>query len=117
MAHPLLEKAAQHLAQARAINDEFKEREMPAEAAHTMEQHLHKASEYRSRVTREAALADNESWLKEPDYKHDMGAAGERVAGEFGHGGILLESERKEKQRKSFFDYVRKGMSGVGAEV
>lgn len=117
MAHPLLEKAAQHLAQARAINDEFNGKDMPAEAAHTMEQHLHKASEYRSRVTREAMLADNETWLAEPDYKHDMGAAGERVAGQFGHGEILLESERKEKQRESFFNYVRKGMAGVAPEV
>lgn len=117
MAHPLLEKAAQHLAQARAINDEFEGKDMPAEAAHQMEQHIKKSTEYRSRVTREAALSDNESWLKEPDYKHDMGAGGERVAGEFGHGEILLESERTEKQMKSFLGFVRKGLSGVQPEV
>lgn len=117
MAHPLLEKAAQHNAKARAINDEFDGKDMPAEAAHQMEQHIKKASEYRSRVTREAVLSDNEEWLAEPDYKHDMGAGGERVAERFGHGDIMLESERAEKQRKSFFDFIRKGATGVAPEV
>lgn len=116
MAHPLLEKAAQHLAKARAINDEFAGKDMPAEAAHQMEQHLAKASDYRSRVTREAALSDNEEWIKEPQYKHDMGS-GERVAEKFGHGEILLEGERSEKQRESFFNFVRKGFNGVAPEV
>lgn len=117
MAHPLLEKAAQHIAQARAINDEFAGKDMPAEAAHQMQAHLQKASDYRARVTREAQLADNEEWLAEPDYKHDLGPAGEKVAASFGHGGALLESERKELERKSFVDFVRKGTAGVRAEV
>jgi HK97 family phage major capsid protein len=116
MAHPLLEKAAQHTAQARAINDEFQGRDMPAEAAHQMEQHLSKASDYRKRVTREAQLSDNESWLAEPDYKHDM-TGGEGIATKFGHGELMLDTERKEKERKSFVDFVRKGFAGVVPEV
>lgn len=117
MAHPLLEKAAQHLAQARAINDEFQGKDMPAEAAHQMEQHLGKASELRSRVTREASLSDNESWMSDPEYKHDMGAGGARSLTGIDHGDILLESERAEKQRESFYNFVRKGFAGVAPEV
>ena len=117
MAHPLLEKAAQHVAQARAINDEFAGKDMPAEAAHQMEQHVAKAGELRSRVTREANLADNESWLSDPEYKHDMGAGGARSLTGIDHGNILLESERTEKQRESFFNFVRKGMSGVAPDA
>jgi len=116
MAHPLLEKAAQHIAQARAINDEFQGKDMPAEAAKQMQAHLAKATDYRARVTREAQLKDNESWLSEPDYKHSM-TGGEDVAAEFGHGGAMLDSERKEKERKSFVGFVRKGFAGVDTAV
>lgn len=116
--HPLLVKAAQHTAQARAINDEFEGKDMPAEAAHQMEGHLKKASEYRRAVEREQQLKDNESWLSEPDYKHDGGASegGQRLGGTDA-GEFLLESERKDKELKSFLGFVRKGFDGVAPEV
>lgn len=116
--HPLLVKAAQHTAQARAINDEFEGKEMPAEAAHQMEGHLKKAGEFRRAVERERQLQDNESWLSEPDYKHDGGASegGQRLGGTDA-GEFLLESERKDKTMKSFLGYVRKGEAGIAPEV
>ena len=118
MAHPLLEKAAQHIKQARAINDEFDGRDMPAEAAHTMNLHLQKAAEYRNRVQAEAALQDTETWLAEPEYKHDMsGGGGERIPASFGSSSELLETERKAKVGQSFFDYLRKGVDGIQHEV
>lgn len=115
MAHPLLERAAQHTAQARAINDEFEGKAMPAEAATQMKQHLSKASEYRSRVEAEAELKANEAWISEPQYKHDM-VGGGSIAEGFGHGEIILESERKELQRKAFHNYIRHGIDGMSRE-
>lgn len=115
MAHPLLERAAQHTAQARAINDEFEGKAMPAEAAQQMKQHLSKASEYRSRVEAEAELKANEAWIAEPQYKHDM-VGGGSIADDFGHGDIILESERKELQRKAFHHYVQHGIEGLSRE-
>src|SRR6266545_164108 len=119
MAHPLLIKAAEHVAQARAINDEFEGKVMPAEAAHQMQQHLEKASEYKARCNREAALMDMEGWVKEPQYKHDMNGgapegadpsgAGGSIADKFGHGTALLESEKQKAQNHAFFEYLRKG--------
>ncbi|WP_116051686.1 phage major capsid protein [Amycolatopsis palatopharyngis] len=117
MAHPLLDKAARHTAQARAINDEFEGKAMPAEAAHQMDGHLGKAAEYRKQWNREQALTDNESFLDEPVYKHDMGAGefkgsvGGTSAGEF-----LLDSERKERKGQAFFDYCRKGLDALTIE-
>lgn len=117
MAHALLEKAARHTAQARAINDEFEGKEMPAEAANQMDGHLAKAAEYRKQWNRQQALEDHQSFLDEPVYKHDMGAGetkgpiGGTSAGEF-----LLDSERKEKATKSFFDFCRKGLDGISIE-
>jgi len=108
MAHPFLEKAAQHTAQARAINDEFEGKDMPAEAARQMQGHLQKATEYRSRVTREAQLKDTEDWISEPQYKHDM-TGGDAIASDFGHGSFMLDSEKKEMRRSAFFDFLRKG--------
>lgn len=117
MAHPLLVKAAQHLAAARAINDEFSEKEMPAEASNQMKQHLAKAREYRQRVETSAEMEDMNSWISEPEYKHDMGSGGERIAAQFGHGEALLDSEKKERSQKAFFDYVRRGLGGMNHEV
>lgn len=111
MAHPFLEKAAQHTAQARAINDEFEGKEMPAEAARQMQGHLVKATEYRARVTAEAQLKDTESWISEPQYKHDPTNFGEKTADEFGHGSFMLPNEVKDAKRAAFFDYLRKGDS------
>lgn len=115
MAHPLLVKAAEHIAKARAINDEFEGQAMPAEAAHQMEQHLATAAEYRKRVEREAALQDTEQWIAEPQYKHDM-SSGQQIAQSFGHGQPLMEEEKRDHAVKSFFDYVRKGMGGLKVE-
>ncbi|MFF2493246.1 phage major capsid protein [Agromyces sp. NPDC058064] len=115
MAHPLLERAAQHTAQARAINDEFEGKAMPAEAASSMKQHLAKASEYRSRVEAEAELKANEAWISEPQYKHDMTGGGS-ISESFGHGEIILESERKELQRKAFHSYLKHGIDGLSRE-
>jgi HK97 family phage major capsid protein len=115
MAHPLLERAAQHTAQARAINDEFEGKDMPAEAARQMQAHLAKATDYRARVTREAQLKATEDWIAEPQYKHDM-TGGSDVATDFGHGSIMLESEKKHAERSAFFDFIRKGESGLRME-
>lgn len=115
MAHPLLERAAQHTAQARAINDEFEGKSMPAEAAAQMKQHLTKASEYRSRVEAEAELKANEQWISEPQYKHDM-LGGGSIAESFGHGDVILESEKKELERKAFHHFVQHGIQGLSRE-
>lgn len=111
MSHPFLERAAQHLAQARAINDEFDGKEMPSEAARQMEAHLAKATDLRRRVEREEALKSNEAWLSEPQYKHDMTGGGEngRTGNEVTISHPLLESERREASKAAFFEYVRKG--------
>lgn len=120
MAHPLLEKAAQHTAAARAINDEYEGKQMPAEAARQMEQHLAAATEYRKRVEREAALQDTEGWLKEPDYKHTM-VGGETASGgvpaEWAQGASAVTDEAKaERARKSFFEFCRKGLDALNME-
>ena len=115
MAHPLLERAAKHTAQARAINDEFDGKDMPAEAARQMQAHLQKATEYRARVTREAQLKDTEDWISEPQYKHEM-TGGEPIAAEFGHGAPLLDSEKKAAAKSAFFDFIRKGADQMDRE-
>lgn len=115
MSHPMLQRAAQHTAQARAINDEFQGKTMPAEAARQMDEHLKKSSEYRRAVEREAALKASEEWIAEPQYKHDM-TGGEAIASEFGHGAPLLDSEKKEAARGAFFDFLRKGHDGLRVE-
>ncbi len=116
MAHPLLVKAAEHTAQARAINDEFEGKSMPAEAARQMDAHLKAASEYRQRVQREASLQDTETWLQDPDYKHDM-VGGPAIAEQFGHGlQPVTDEAKKERQNKSFFTYVRAGMDSLTVE-
>jgi HK97 family phage major capsid protein len=113
--HPLLERAAQHLAQARAINDEFQGKAMPGEAGTQMRAHLQKASEYRTRVDAEAELKANEQWLAEPQYKHDM-VGGGSIAESFGHGEVVLESERKELHRRAFHHYLKHGIDGMSRE-
>ncbi len=97
----MAQRAAEHTAQARAIDREFTGKPMPLEAAKQMNQHLTKASEFRRR----AELAAHEAWLREPQYKHDMvGGAGfeskdaggfDSVASldyEYGRGGPSAES-------------------------
>lgn len=113
--HPLLVKAAQHTAQARAINDEFEGKAMPAEAAREMDEHLAKAAEYRSRVTREAALVESEQFIAEPQYKHDM-TNGTKIAEAFGHGQPIVAEQKAEYARKAFWDFVRKGEQALSME-
>ncbi|NNG20503.1 phage major capsid protein [Naumannella sp. ID2617S] len=111
MAHPLLERAAKHNAQARAINDEFEGKEMPAEAFRQMSGHLEKATELRRRHEREEQLKDNERYLSEPQYKHsptDFGGNGGEL-GSTGAGEFLLDSEKQQRAKNAFFDYIRKG--------
>lgn len=115
MVHPFLEQAAQHLAQARAINDEFEGKAMPAEANAQMKAHLGQATTLRGRVNAEAELKANEAWLAEPQYKHDM-TGGSQVAEEFGHGAPLLASEKKALGHEAFMTYVRKGADGLSRE-
>lgn len=115
MTHPLLEQTAQHLAQARAINDEFEGKAMPAEAARQMQAHLAAASDSRKRVSAEAELKANEAWLAEPQYKHGM-TGGDQLAAEFGHGAPLLASEKKAAAHEAFLTYVRKGADGLSRE-
>jgi HK97 family phage major capsid protein len=119
MAHPLLEQAMVHTQQARAINDEYEGKTMPAEAARQMEEHLNKASELRRRVDAEARLQETEQWISEPQYKHDMGGPGEKIASEFGHGDykVQLERDRKERHKKAFFEYIRKGPRDMSPEL
>lgn len=116
MAHPLLERAAQHVAQARAINDQFEGKAMPAEAAHQMAEHLKSANEYRTRVEREAALLDQEKFLSEPEYKHEMTGAGASLPESFGRGSALLDSEKKELKRQAFWGFIRSGDEGLTRE-
>jgi len=115
MTHPFLEQAAQHLAQARAINDEFEGKAMPAEAGTQMKAHLAQASTLRDRVSAEAELKANEAWLSEPQYKHDMTGGGS-VADEFGHGAPLLASEKKAFAHEAFMTFVRKGADSMSRE-
>lgn len=83
MSNPLLDKAAQHTARARAIHDEFRGKEMPQVAADQMEGHLQKASEYRKRVDREEGLTSMEDYLSAPQHKHDMhGDSGKSYTGD-----------------------------------
>lgn len=119
MAHPLLEQAMIHTQQARAINDEYDGKSMPAEAARQMEEHLNKASELRRRVDAEARLQETEQWISEPQYKHDMGVTGEKIAGEFGHGDykVQLKKDRDERTKKAFFEYLRKGERDMAPEL
>lgn len=81
MAHPLIEQAAQHLAQARAIDQEFEGKAMPEEAGRQMKAHLDKASELRGRADAKEQLKAHEDWLAEPVYTHNMtGAPGAKDA-------------------------------------
>lgn len=113
--HPLLVKAAQHTAQARAINDEFEGKSMPAEAAREMDEHLAKAAELRQRVTREAALVENEQWINEPQYAHDM-TNGVKIAEQFGHGRPLVDEQQKDYAKKAFLQYLRGGKESLSME-
>jgi HK97 family phage major capsid protein len=112
MAHPLLQKAAEHIAQARRINDEFEGKQMPADAAHQMQQHLDAATEYKRHANLEASLTTSEAWLHEPQYKHDMsggyGGLGGQSFDTKGYGGY--DSVRREVT--DFCRFLREGKSG-----
>jgi HK97 family phage major capsid protein len=115
--HPLLEKAAQHVAKARAINDQYEGKPMPAEAAHQMKQHLTSATELRQRVDREKLLDDHEGYLAEPQYRHDMSNGAAVDDDGYGRKGYTPGNgpERQDpegglsRQTKAFLDFVRTG--------
>ena len=115
MTHPKLERIAQHLAQARAIQDEFEDKQMPAEAFKQQKAHLEQATGLRREVEAEAQLKANEEWVAEPQYKHDMVGGGD-IASQFGHGSFMLEGEKKDFAKASFFNYLRKGNDGIKME-
>lgn len=117
MAHPLLEKAANLVEQARALNDEFADKStMPAEVAHKIDTLLGNATECRKQVEREARLSDLDGFLREPEYKHDM-SGGAAIARDFGHGEALTTAQREERHSKAFFDFVRKGTNALAPEA
>ena len=105
MTHPKLERIAQHLAQARAIQDEFEGKDMPAEAYTQQKGHLERASTLRREVESEVALKAHEAWVSEPQYSHDMIVGAE----DLGHGSFMLEGEKKDFAKSAFFDFLRKG--------
>lgn len=115
--HPLLVKAAKLVEQARAIQEEYSgdPSKMPADVAEVQDRLLKAASQHRRAVEREAAIEDHTTWLSEPEYKHDM-THGDTVARSFGHGAPLLESERKDRQKAAFFEYLRKGYNAMSME-
>lgn len=117
-AHPLLVKAAQLIEQARAIKEEYADdpTRMPADVAQTQDRLLLKASELRKSVERDAHLADLTKFLEEPEYKHDM-TGGDAIAREIGHGTPLLESEKRERQSKAFWSWVKFGEKAMQNEV
>ncbi|MFD5468893.1 phage major capsid protein [Streptomyces sp. NPDC127105] len=111
-AHPLLVRAAKCVEQARALNDEFEDKtRMPKEVAQRIDGLLTEASSCKRQVEREARLQDLDSYLHEPDYKHDMSTGD--GAGSFSAAGIekvfTTDRERKEAQQAAFLMYVRKG--------
>ena len=97
--------AAKHVAQARAIQDSFEGKAMPAEAARQMGAHLDKAQRYRH----QGELELEEKWLQTPRYVHDMTSNGTKewtgIDGQPGGwdtaGRELLPGERK------MVDFVR----------
>lgn len=119
-AHPLLVRAAKCIEQARALNDEFSDpTRMPAEVAQRIKALVGEASKCRQQVTVEAQMTDMDSWLKEPDLKHDMG--GGSGAGSVSLAGVdgmfTTEKERKARGQKAFFEFVRKGHAGMNHEL
>jgi HK97 family phage major capsid protein len=114
--HPSLVKAAELLAQARAIQEEFKDDPslMPADVAATQQRLLDRAKDLRDSVTREVALSEHENWLSEPQYTADPSGG---AAKSLGHGMPLLESERKERQTKAFWEAVRHGKDNIPNEM
>lgn len=111
-ANPLLVRAAKAIEQARALSDEFEDKtRMPAEVAKRIDALLSDASSCRKQVQREAHMQDLDSFLHEPNYKHDMSTGDS--AGSFSAAGseqvFTTNRERKEAQQKAFLAYVRKG--------
>lgn len=120
MTNPLYAKAAEQLAKARAINDEYEGKPMPAEAAHQMGQHLKAASEFRQRAEREDLLTEQEQFLAEPHYKHDMSngatdlyGAHDGASGTKGYTpgqSIDQQGDGLSRATKSFLNWVRTGV-------
>ncbi len=117
--HPLLVRAAQCIEQARALNDEFDDKtRMPAEVTKKIDALLGEASSCKRQVKREAKITDLDNFLSAPVLKHDMGGAEEAGGVSVAEiGGVYTsEKQRKEAAQKSFFDFVRKGRSGMDPE-
>lgn len=76
-----------------------------------MEQHIKAAQEIRTRVEREMRLNDNESWIREPEHKHDMFGPGATSGNEADDLGIgpSSQSEALSPERKEFLSWVRSG--------
>lgn len=113
--HPNLVRAAQLLAQARAIQEEFKDdpASMPAEVAHTQQQLLERARKEREAAERDTKLQDQEEWLREPQYKGIHPSGGER----FGGGMPLIAAETKQRQAKAFWAAIRLGKDHIPSEL
>jgi HK97 family phage major capsid protein len=114
--HPSLVKAAELLAQARAIQEEFKDdpSQMPADVAGTQQQLLDRAKQLRDAVTREVQIKATEDWLAEPQYDTDPSGSSAKA---IGHGMPLLEGERQERQAKAFWSAVRNGKDSIPNEL
>lgn len=111
MANPLLVRAAKCVEQARALNDEFPDASrMPAEASKRMDALLTEAMRCKEQAERQQSLRELDGFLSEPQHKHMPGDfAGSPVAS-------ADEPTGGTSGRKSFFQYVRKGLGGVATE-
>lgn len=69
---PLIEKTWRCTEQARALRDQHDD-DVPADVARQIDRLLKDATAARKQHERDRALADTEGWLREPQYKHDMG--------------------------------------------
>jgi HK97 family phage major capsid protein len=76
--------------QARALNDEYEGKAMPAEAAFTIERLLNHAADCKRHVDTLRA----EEWLSEPDYKHDMVGGGMGGGIQVGGGGLSIKGNQ-----------------------
>lgn len=113
MAHPLLEKAANLIAQARTLNDEFEDKSrMPGDVAHKIDELLTEAAKLRDQVEREAKINDLDGYISTPQRSFDPVATStvrEPMA--------ESKSAKAERASHAFWTYVKKGFSGMTPET
>lgn len=114
MSHPLLDRAANLVEQARTLNDEFEDKSrMPAEVAHKIDELLTSASKLRDQVNREQKISEFDSYLSTPDRKgFDPMATGE-IHSPVAEG----KTDKAERATHAFWTFVKKGYAGMSAET